>query len=202
MFEVKLGFDSFKVDLESRLCTCRLWEISGIPCVHACAALNYTHQQAKGFVSNYFSKEMFAHTYKGNIRPLNGCSMWAKTPYIRPLPPMARRMPGRPTTKRKRHVTEDDGGYTRLRATGGTTICKNCWESGHNKRTCKNPAKPPPPKEKKKMGRPLKTSQTETGTKTDTGIKAGETYGSGASTKKRYFGDFKSRLLFVVAFSK
>jgi len=105
---------------------------------------------------------MFKETYKGNIRPLNGSSMWAKTPYTKPLPPLARRMPGRPKTKRRRHVTEDNGGYKRLKTFGGTKICTNCWEQGHNKRTCKNPQKPKPPKVKKKMGRPLKTSHTET----------------------------------------
>lgn len=140
-----------------------MWELSGIPCVHACAAMNYTHQHPDEYISDWFSKNKFVETYKGNIRPLNGSSMWAKTPYTKPLPPMARRMPGRPKTKRRKHATEDDSGYKRVRASGGSIICRNCWEQGHNKRTCKNQTKPPPPKDNKKIGRPLKTSQHETG---------------------------------------
>ena len=102
---------------------------------------------------------MFVQTYRGNIRPLNGSSMWPKTNYTKPLPPIAKRMPGRPKVKRRKHVTEDDGGYKRLRARGGTKICTNYWEQYRNKRTCKNPQKPPPPKVKKKMGRPFKTAE-------------------------------------------
>ncbi|KAL4556354.1 hypothetical protein LXL04_039003 [Taraxacum kok-saghyz] len=85
--------------------------------------------------------------------------MWAKSPYSKPLPPPARRMRGRPKIKRRRHVTENDGEYKKLRAVGGTKVCKNCWEQGHNKRTCKNPAKLEPPKESKKMGRPVTRDQ-------------------------------------------
>ncbi|KAL4571792.1 hypothetical protein LXL04_018557 [Taraxacum kok-saghyz] len=155
LFEVRLGFDSFQVDLAEMACTCRLWGISGIPCVHACAAMSHTQQQPEAMISPWFSKGKFAETYTGNIRPLNGSRMWAKSPYSKPLPPPARRMPGRPKTKRRRHVTENDGEYKKLRAVGGTKVCKNCWEQGHNKRTCKNPAKPEPPKEAKKMGRPV-----------------------------------------------
>ena len=99
---------------------------------------------------------MFVQTYRGNIRPLNGSSMWPKTNYTKPLPPITKRMPGRPKVKRRRHVTEDDGGYKRVRARGGTKLCTNCWD---NKRSCKNPQKPPPPKVKKKMGRPFKTRE-------------------------------------------
>ncbi|CAI9294268.1 unnamed protein product [Lactuca saligna] len=75
VFEVRLGFESFQVDLGEQFCTCRLWEISGIPCIHACAAMNHTQQQPKTLISSWFSKEKFAKTYKGNIKPLNGSRM-------------------------------------------------------------------------------------------------------------------------------
>ncbi|KAL4581754.1 hypothetical protein LXL04_006282 [Taraxacum kok-saghyz] len=155
VFEVRLGFDSFQADLAEMACTCRLLGISGIPCVHACAAMSHTQQQPEAMISPWFSKGKFAETYTGNIRPLNGSRMWAKSPYSKPLPPPARRMPGRPKTKRRRHVIENDGEYKQLRAVGGTKVCKNCREQGHNKRTCKNLTKPEPPKEAKKMGRPV-----------------------------------------------
>ncbi|CAI9278015.1 unnamed protein product [Lactuca saligna] len=153
VFEVKLGFESFQVDLGEKICTCRLWEIFGIPCIHACAAMNHTQQQPETLISSWFSKEKFAETYKGNIKPLNGSRMWARTPYAKPLPPPARRMPGRPKTRRRKHVTEKDGEYRKLKSVGGTKICQNCWEEGHNKRTCKNPTKPQPQHEKKRKGR-------------------------------------------------
>ncbi|KAL4581246.1 hypothetical protein LXL04_017456 [Taraxacum kok-saghyz] len=78
LFEVRLGFEAYQVDVEQGFCTCRLWEISGIPCVHACAVMNYTHQQPETLISNYFSKTMFDQTYRGNIKPLNDNMMWEK----------------------------------------------------------------------------------------------------------------------------
>ncbi|XP_023741187.1 uncharacterized protein LOC111889284 [Lactuca sativa] len=72
VFEVRLGFEYFQVDLGEQFCTCRLWEISRIPCIHACAAMNHTQQQPETLISSWFSKEKFVETYKGNIRPLNG----------------------------------------------------------------------------------------------------------------------------------
>ncbi|CAI9264825.1 unnamed protein product [Lactuca saligna] len=67
-------------------------------------------------------------------------------------------MPGRPTLKRKRHLTESQDKYSqnKMKVTGiGRTIqCKNCLQRGHNKASCKNPKVTPEPKPKKKMGRP------------------------------------------------
>ena len=123
-----------------------------MPCVHACATMHHTHQPPATMICDWFSKAKFADTYRGNIRPLNGSRMWARTPYAKPLPPPARRMPGRPKTNRMKHVIEKEGDYRKLRAVGGTKVCTNCWEKGHNKRTCKNSTRPKPPQEKKKMG--------------------------------------------------
>nr|KAJ0213062.1 hypothetical protein LSAT_V11C400179330 [Lactuca sativa] len=95
-----------RVDLGKQSYTCRLWEISGIPCVHACVTMNHTQQQPETLISSWFSKEKFAETYKGNMMSLNGSKMWAKTPFAKPLPPSSRRMPERPKTKRRKHVTE------------------------------------------------------------------------------------------------
>nr|KAJ0206848.1 hypothetical protein LSAT_V11C500298430 [Lactuca sativa] len=58
--------------------------------------------------SNYIHlhKDKFLATYESNILPVNDNNMWEPTPYTKPLPPIERRMPGRPCMKRKRHVSE------------------------------------------------------------------------------------------------
>ncbi|CAH1423885.1 unnamed protein product [Lactuca virosa] len=38
-YEIRNGFQSYGVDLEHHYCSCRLWEIAGIPCVHAHVAI-------------------------------------------------------------------------------------------------------------------------------------------------------------------
>ncbi|CAH1423016.1 unnamed protein product [Lactuca virosa] len=99
-FEVRNGFHSYGVNLEGMYCTCRLWELSGMPCVHAQATIIYTQQDPARFISTWFGKDKFLATYESNILPVNGSNMWEPTPYTKPLPPIERRMPGRPCGRR------------------------------------------------------------------------------------------------------
>ncbi|XP_023733916.2 uncharacterized protein LOC111881756 [Lactuca sativa] len=106
VFEARRGCDSYRVDLDAMTCSCRLWDLAGILCVHANAAINFIHQIPDAYINAYFSKEKFRQCYSTNIEPVNGSNLWAQTEYIKPLPPMSRRMPGRPATKRKRHASK------------------------------------------------------------------------------------------------
>ncbi|CAI9299450.1 unnamed protein product [Lactuca saligna] len=153
-FEVRNGFYSYGVDLQEYTCTCNLWAISGIPCVHAQAAIMYTQQDPVSYISSWFSKEKYMLTYGCNILPVNGSNMWVEAPYPKPLPPIERRMPGRPAIKRKRHVSEHEDKFSQVSSKGITVQCTNCQQKGHNKVSCKNLKVIPEPKPKKKMGRP------------------------------------------------
>ncbi|CAI9302910.1 unnamed protein product [Lactuca saligna] len=153
-FEVRNGLESYGVNIEKRSCACRLWDVSGIPCVHAQASIMLTHQDPKTFISKWFGKAMYISSYSYNILPVNGSNLWTEAPYIKPLPPLERRMPGRPTVKRKRHVSERDDKFSQVSSKGRTVQCQNCQQKGHNKKTCKNPHVEPDPKPNKKIGRP------------------------------------------------
>lgn len=154
-FEARNGYDSYAVDLKARICTCRLWEISGIPCVHAQAAILYNGQDPVDFICRlWFGVDKFKVTYATNLLPVNGSNMWPRTSYTKPLPPLARRMPGRPSVKRRRHVSESSDKYSQVSSKGRSVQCKNCLQTGHNKASCKNPKVTPEPRPKKKMGRP------------------------------------------------
>ncbi|CAH9141424.1 unnamed protein product [Cuscuta epithymum] len=39
IFEVTLWPKRFIVHLGNNTCTCRLWDLTGVPCIHACAAI-------------------------------------------------------------------------------------------------------------------------------------------------------------------
>ncbi|CAI9263431.1 unnamed protein product [Lactuca saligna] len=92
-FEVRNGFYSYCVNLQEYSCTCNLWAVSRIPCVHAQAAIIYTQQDPASYISSWFSKEKYMLTYGSNILPVNGSNMWVESPYPKPLPPIERRMP-------------------------------------------------------------------------------------------------------------
>nr|KAJ0198380.1 hypothetical protein LSAT_V11C700368120 [Lactuca sativa] len=55
---------------------------------------------------------------------MNGSNLWLTTPYEKPLPPMSRRMPGRPTVNRKQHAREKGDGGSRKRTTKKTKKTK------------------------------------------------------------------------------
>ncbi|KAL4592185.1 hypothetical protein LXL04_005172 [Taraxacum kok-saghyz] len=155
-YEIRNGFHSYGVNLVEQSCSCRLWELSGIPCVHAQVAILYTNQDPVQFISSWFSKGIYMATYQSNILPVNGTNLWEETEHPKPLPPLARRMPGRPSVKRKRHVSENQDKYSQVssKGRGRTVTCNNCLQKGHNRASCKNEKVVPAAKPKKKIGRP------------------------------------------------
>nr|KAJ0202230.1 hypothetical protein LSAT_V11C600305300 [Lactuca sativa] len=130
IFEARNGFEGYVVNLQRKVCSCRLWDISGIPCVHAQFAILFTGQDLVQFICEWFSVDRFKAIYANNILPVNGRNLWPRTTYTKPLPPLAIRMQGRPTLKSKRHVTESQEKYSqnKMKVTGiGRTVQhKNC----------------------------------------------------------------------------
>ncbi|KAI3701118.1 hypothetical protein L2E82_45763 [Cichorium intybus] len=171
-YEVRLIDAVFGVDLIARKCACRIWQLSGVPCVHAMAAIAYLNQDPETFVSPMFSKEAFLKCYKYSINPLNGSNMWPSVDYMKPLPPKKRRLPGRPTVKRKRDAGERElSGKNRhtVGRKGSLIRCSVCKVIGHNKTKCPSQqqnktgstsgtTEPPPPPQKKQSQQPKDTT--------------------------------------------
>ncbi|XP_014496774.1 uncharacterized protein LOC106758355 [Vigna radiata var. radiata] len=104
LFEVRhvaVMSNKFTVDLESQKCSCRKWKISGIPCCHAIVAMNYYNEDPKNFIPSCFTRSTYEATYAAMIYPVNGQLLWEKTSFVDVLPPLIRKLPGRPKKKRK-----------------------------------------------------------------------------------------------------
>ena len=131
---------AYGVDLQNRTCACRIWQLTGIPCVHAMAAIAYLNQNAESFVSSSYTRLSFLKSYNYNINPLNGTAMWPQVDYQKPLPPKRRRLPGRPKVKRRRRDAgerEMSGHVTHsVTRRGGLIRCSICKGVGHNKKKC------------------------------------------------------------------
>ena len=121
-----------------------MWELSGIPCVHAMAAYMHMKKDPLVGVSEWYSVDKWVEAYQYSIRPVLGSKYWKPSTFPKPLPPLERKMPGRPRKRRIRHPTEDDHEISRV---GRIMHCHNCWEPGHNKKSCNKPSKPKPPKQ-------------------------------------------------------
>ncbi|XP_052621830.1 uncharacterized protein LOC128127388 [Lactuca sativa] len=138
-YEVRFNDAAYGVDLIAKTCACRIWQLTGIPCLHGVAAISSLNQDAETYMSQSYSKEAYLKCYNYIINPLNGSDMWEEVPYRKPFPPKRRRLPGRPSVKRKRDAVERElSGPVRHYVTrrGSLIKCSICKEPGHNKIKC------------------------------------------------------------------
>lgn len=125
------------VDLISHTCSCLAWQMSGIPCAHACAAIKLVHGNVYEFVDDCYKLATQQKIYASMMRPVatHDCphpqsptvtSMLTET-FLKP--PTTKRRPGRPKRKRIESQFQDKRSYH----------CGRCNEAGHTVKTCQNP---------------------------------------------------------------
>nr|KAJ0224806.1 hypothetical protein LSAT_V11C100035230 [Lactuca sativa] len=155
-FEVVQCNERYGIVLEKRECGCRGWQLTGIPCVHAICAISSLNLDPEEFVAEWFTKSTFLRSYEYTIHPLNDSTLWPHMPIFHQiLPPIRRRLPGRPCVKRKRDQAENElSGNTRhtISRVGVQHRCTISNETGHNKATCpmRGPSEAGPSKARKK----------------------------------------------------
>lgn len=62
LFEVSRDIDRYVVNLFDRSCSCRKWELSGIPCCHAVAAMWYNNYVPKEYVASCYRYIQFTYS--------------------------------------------------------------------------------------------------------------------------------------------
>nr|GEW11749.1 multidrug resistance-associated protein 5 [Tanacetum cinerariifolium] len=125
-------------------------DLSGVPYVHSVVAFSFPKNDPILGVSAWYLKKMWQNAYNYFIKPVGGSSMWPQTLEEPPLPPVLKKMPGRPRKLRIKHVTKRVNVITR---SGRMMTCHNCWEKGHNKKGCNKEKQPKPTIEKRAPGR-------------------------------------------------
>ncbi|CAF1863284.1 unnamed protein product [Brassica napus] len=137
-FEVKNETMKFVVDLEKRHCTCNVFDIDKIPCIHAIAAAKHIKRDENLFVDASHLTETWAKAYAESIHPGGELSTSTYPENIDELscpPPATKKKSGRPPTKRKRSVGE----FGVPGSKSQSHKCSRCGTGGHNKSTCERP---------------------------------------------------------------
>nr|KAJ0225319.1 hypothetical protein LSAT_V11C100031470 [Lactuca sativa] len=152
--------DQHVVDMEKKECSCRKWELTGIPCKHAIASLNEIadNNEKVGELYTYVHKVYLLDTWKEmysfKVEPIKGRAMWPKSDCPTTLvPPPHNKAIGRPKKKRRITVEErieiqqrkrqansqsqNDNETQSLSRKFLTVTCSKCKQKGHNARTCK-----------------------------------------------------------------
>lgn len=98
------------VNMVAKTCSCRRWDLRGIPCTHGCQALFSMNDNPEDKVDSCYSKSIYMQAYQQLLRPMKGSMHWPNTPLPDILPPKARRMPGRPKKHRRKEQGEEGAG--------------------------------------------------------------------------------------------
>uniref|UniRef100_A0A803NI84 SWIM-type domain-containing protein n=1 Tax=Cannabis sativa TaxID=3483 RepID=A0A803NI84_CANSA len=69
----------YSVDLNSWVCSCRRWELTGIPCSHVVTAVWHNKQQPELYVSKWYTKEFYMKAYSHQIFPLRNQEEWPRS---------------------------------------------------------------------------------------------------------------------------
>ncbi|XP_074330397.1 uncharacterized protein LOC141667699 [Apium graveolens] len=96
-YAVKYGVRVVTVDLVNKTCACRVFQLTGIPCAHAIAAIHNSRQQAINFVSDYFKRDMYLRSYSQPLEAIKGEEFWEFETTDPLLPPdIPKKLRGRP----------------------------------------------------------------------------------------------------------
>nr|GFB89210.1 hypothetical protein [Tanacetum cinerariifolium] len=107
--------DKCVVDIGARVCSCRKFEVTGIPCKHLVATIwnMAANRQDVGLPENWvhptYRLETLKQMYSFTLSPIDGITMWLNSDVpITLLPPLHHTQVGRPRKNRRRGAHEDD----------------------------------------------------------------------------------------------
>lgn len=136
-FEIVSSERTNIVDTETRFCSCRRWQVYGIPCAHAAAALLSCGEDPRHYAHDCFSVMKYRETYSQRIYPIPDRIHWSNTSSgpgvcyktdVILRPPKIRRPPGRPKMKILKMES--------LKRPKRIVQCGRCHLLGHSQKKC------------------------------------------------------------------
>ncbi|XP_057780069.1 uncharacterized protein LOC130998672 [Salvia miltiorrhiza] len=124
-YEIGEGEDKHTVSLDNKLCTCRVWELTGVPCSHALAAMYSSGLDPLSVMSNWYHKSMFVKSYEHSIKPVLGVKFWKVREVDGIEPPPVEKKTGRPRKMRVRAPNEPKKSH-KLSRRGQKQHCSIC----------------------------------------------------------------------------
>ncbi|KAK8639495.1 hypothetical protein V6N13_137871 [Hibiscus sabdariffa] len=140
MYQVSCGhLDQHSVNMQTRTCSCRKWQLTCIPCIHAISVILLLEENPESYVDPCYSVSRQMTIYSHFITPVRGENQWTHQHGMTEnvLPPILRRPPERPHKKRRREADEAPSQGGKVSKKGLKISCTKCGGSGHNTRTCK-----------------------------------------------------------------
>ena len=131
---IALGGTGFRfvVNLQDKTCSCRQWQVFGIPCKHAVAFITSLHNAPlEKYVDMYYSIDKFRAAYQHLIPAMTDKRQWPKSTHgFFMHPPLLKATAGRPKTERYKGCSEN-------KRKKGQHQCPICTGYGHHWHNCK-----------------------------------------------------------------
>ncbi|XP_070042541.1 uncharacterized protein [Nicotiana tomentosiformis] len=105
-FEIQDGIYKHTIDFVKKECTCRMWQLKGIPCSHTLCAIFKKRYDTADYVEYWYKKKTYLKAFSCYIQPMTNMEMWSPTqnPKVEPL--VITKMSGRP--KKYRRKAQDE----------------------------------------------------------------------------------------------
>ncbi|KAK3231793.1 hypothetical protein Dsin_003674 [Dipteronia sinensis] len=124
------------VNLKEKNCTCRKWNLTGIPCKHAIAAIYTESEDPSMYVDIYYHKETQMKCYGDVMYGIKMEKYWTKTGRPPLVPPKIVKQPGRPKKLRIREIGEIPPSQRKFKQVHKSYTCSACKQEGHNYKSC------------------------------------------------------------------
>lgn len=130
----------------------------------AVKCIQYKRLNTKDFMYATYNKVNYLAAYGVTFHPMLGLKSWDKIGLLEPTPPALRKMPGRPSKKKRRLEPREQQESRFVKRQHMPNKCTRCGELRHNKRSYKNTTLPPsnPDDPKNKGGKPKGSSSRPT----------------------------------------
>ncbi|GJY22886.1 transposase, MuDR, MULE transposase domain protein [Tanacetum coccineum] len=138
-YEVSDGQYIREVNLQTGICGCRKWQLSGLPCGHVIAITRFLGlTDCVHYAADWFKKPKYQGTYSESIHSLGNMQQWEFPENIqKAIPPrMDNPQPGRPKNTNR---IKSQGEEPRI------IRCTRCTQTGHRRDQCGQPFVVQPP---------------------------------------------------------
>ena len=111
IYDVDNEYERHVVNLTRKCCTCRVRDLTGIPCKHGVAAIYKNLERLEDYVHACYRKGAYVAAYKEMITPLPRQDEWIETNQLAHVAPIMYKPPSRPPMKKKKDTDEPNNPY-------------------------------------------------------------------------------------------
>ena len=136
IYKIDNEYERHVVNLIRKCCTCRVCDLTGIPCKHSVAAIYKNLERPEDYVHSCYGKDAYMAAYKEMIIPLPSQDEWIETNHLAYVASIVHKPQSRPPMKRKKDANEPNNPY-KVSRLSRPIKCGFCHKEWHNSRGCK-----------------------------------------------------------------